>query len=100
MVLSLEPAIAAAVGIVMLGEATGLVRWVAIALLVAASIGISISHARAQKRAQERGDSEEMDRYLPGAVDAHAVDIAQMATSSITLPTAAQIKADREAKGL
>ena len=35
-VLSLEPAIAAAVGIVMLGEATGLVRWAAIALLVAA----------------------------------------------------------------
>ena len=99
-VLSLEPAIAAAVGIVMLGEATGLVRWAAIALLVAASIGISISHARAQKRAQEEGTMEDPDRYLPGAVDAHAVDIAQMATSSITLPSAAQIKADREAKGL
>ena len=98
--LSLEPAIAAAVGIVMLGEATGLVRWVAIALLVAASIGISISHARAQKKAQEDGTMDDPDRYLPGAVDAHAVDIAQMATSSITLPSATQIKADREAKGL
>lgn len=99
-VLSLEPAIAAAVGIVMLGEATGLVRWVAIALLVAASIGISISHARAQKKAQEDGTLEDADHYLPGAVDAHAVDIAQMATNSITIPSAEQIKADREAKGL
>lgn len=99
-VLSLEPAIAAAVGIVMLSEPTGLIRWVAIALLVAASIGISISHARAQKKAQEEGILEEGERFLPGAVDAHAVDIAQMATSSITLPSTSQIKADREAKGL
>ena len=99
-VLSLEPAIAALVGVIMLAEPTDAVRWLAISLLVLASIGISISHARAQKRAQERGDSEEMDRYLPGAVDAHAVDIAQMATSSITLPSAEQIRADREAKGL
>ncbi len=45
----------------MLGEATGLVRWVAIALLVAASIGISISHARAQKKAQEDGTLEDAD---------------------------------------
>lgn len=99
-VLSLEPAIAAAVGIVVLGEATGLVRWTAIALLVTASIGISISHARAQKKAQEEGTLEDPDRYLPGAVDAHGVDIAHMATSSITIPSAEQIKADREAKGL
>ena len=99
-VLSLEPAIAALVGVIMLAEPTDAIRWLAISLLVLASIGISISHARAQKRAQERGDSEDMDRYLPGAVDAHAVDIAQMATSSITLPSAEQIRADREAKGL
>ena len=99
-VLSLEPAIAALVGIIVLSEPTDAVRWLAISLLVAASIGISISHARAQKKALTEGAGEEMDRYLPGAVDTHAVDIAQMATNSIQLPTAEQIAANRKDKNL
>lgn len=100
-VLSLEPAIAAAVGIVMLGVGYRPGLLVAIALLVAASIGISISHARAQKKAQEDGHCWRMRTITCRAVDeAHAVDIAQMATNSITIPSAEQIKADREAKGL
>ena len=39
--LSLEPAIAALAGWALLGQETGLMRWVAIILLITASIGIT-----------------------------------------------------------
>ena len=41
MLLSLEPAIAALAGWALLGQETGLMRWVAIILLITASIGIT-----------------------------------------------------------
>ena len=96
-VLSLEPAAAALVGVIILQEPTDAVRWVAIALLITASIGITISHARVERRALEEGTAETITHFLPGAVDSIGADLVQK-TGVITLPTTEQIKLDRQAK--
>ena len=93
-VLSLEPAFAAIVGIFMLAENTGLIRWAAIALLISASIGITLSHARAERAALAAGKRESIEPYLPGAVDNIGAGIAQM-TGAIELPTPEQVAADK-----
>lgn len=93
-VLSLEPAFAAIVGIFMLAENTGLIRWAAIALLISASIGITLSHARAERAALAAGKRESIEPYLPGAVDNIGASIAQM-TGAIELPTPEQVAADK-----
>ena len=93
-VLSLEPAFAAIVGIFMLAENTGLIRWAAIALLISASIGITLSHARAERSALAAGKRESIEPYLPGAVDNIGAGIAQM-TGAIELPTPEQVAADK-----
>ena len=96
-VLSLEPAAAALVGVIILQEPTDAVRWIAIALLITASIGITISHARVERRALEEGTAETITHFLPGAVDSIGADLVQK-TGVITLPTTEQIKLDRQAK--
>lgn len=96
-VLSLEPAAAALVGVIILQEPTDAVRWIAIALLITASIGITISHARVERRALEEGTAETITHFLPGAVDSIGADLVQK-TGVITLPTTEQIRLDRQAK--
>lgn len=98
-VLSLEPAIAALVGVFILHEHTGLVRWIAICLLISASIGITLSHAQAERKAIEaQGRIESIEPYLPGAVDGIGAGIAHMTTGAIELPSQEQIAKDRAAK--
>ena len=45
--MSLEPAVAACAGLVLLGERISLVQWLAIALVIAASVGITVGSRRA-----------------------------------------------------
>lgn len=45
--MSLEPAVAACAGLVLLGERISAVQWLAIALVIAASVGITVSARRA-----------------------------------------------------
>ena len=78
----------------MLAENTGLIRWAAIALLISASIGITLSHARAERAALAAGKRESIEPYLPGAVDNIGAGIAQM-TGAIELPTPEQVAADK-----
>ena len=84
-------------GVIILQEPTDAVRWIAIALLITASIGITISHARVERRALEEGTAETITHFLPGAVDSIGADLVQK-TGVITLPTTEQIRLDRQAK--
>ncbi len=58
----------------MLGEATGLVRWVAI-ITGGGSIKYFDFSRSCAEEGWEDGTLEDADHYLPGAVDAHAVDV-------------------------
>ncbi len=92
-VLSLE--LAAAVG-AMLGEASA---WLG-CYCSAGGGGIGISILTLVRRRRRRRTARWRMRTITCRVRwMHAVDIAQMATNSITIPSAEQIKADREAKG-
>ena len=54
--LSMEPALATLAGLLILGEQSSLIRWGAIALLVAASVGITLAHAKAERAAAAAGE--------------------------------------------
>lgn len=57
--LSLEPAIAAVAGWLLLSQTTGLLRWVAIALVIVASVGITASSSRPRKLRDTGAEGQE-----------------------------------------
>lgn len=71
--LSLEPAVAAIAGFLLLGQVTGPVRWLAIALLIAASVGVTLSARKNPGPTEvQLGDVAPVTASLPMIEDATA----------------------------